>query len=170
MNIGIIPTSFILEKVPLTWPEALWGYEHALLGWRSIVQIAENRLSNGSDDPMENELASLTKDYTWKVGELLRELSNKCMDVNHNHTTKKWLYLVLAWIYFNRSDFEDPLRMVEVVFAEFDYPKEIKQFVGFMPATSEYDPCVRTLEENEARLYQLWSEYLDDSQKSLSDG
>ena len=37
--------------------------------------------------------------------------------------------LLMAWAYEHRAAYEDPLEIVEEIYANFDYPKEIRHLV-----------------------------------------
>jgi hypothetical protein len=71
----------------------------------------------------------------------------------------KWLCVVLAWIFEHRNEYADPLRAVEEVYADFDYPARIASFVRYMPSD---DPDLGSRELNEARLYEKWQSYLQE--------
>lgn len=168
MRNQFFPTSYILEKVHLMWAEVLWGYEHEFLNLSSVVEIAVNSLVESSDAPLVIELAGLTEKDYWRVKEILRELSDDTSSPTTGYEFKKWLYLVLDWIYTNLDSFADPLAKVEEVYADFNYPQEMEQFIRYMPETdSSYDPSKHTLEENYQRLYQKWREYLIQAKKEL---
>lgn len=49
---------------------------------------------------------------------------------------EKWLYLILKWLYKNRSKYKDPLAIVEELYEEFEYPEDMKTFVRYMPSDS----------------------------------
>lgn len=165
MSTEILPLHFILSRLSLTWPEALWGYQQGFLGWSSLVQLAEERLLKGSDDALEIELASLGKEETGRVGEIVRELSKKIPLVAEDEIKKKWLYLVLARVYEKRADLSNPLGRVEDIYSDFGYPQEVAQFVRYMPVTDSYTPGKHSKEENERRLFIKWKEYLDTTQR-----
>lgn len=155
-----IPYSFVRNRLRLSWRDALWGYEHQLIGWSAIVDLATERLSAGSNDPLEIELAGLTKMETYQVGELLRKLASGSPEEDGVFAQRKWLYLLLAWLFENKESVPDPLGEVETVYADFDYPPEIEGFVRYMPVTDAYDPSVHAKDENENRLFGKWREYL----------
>jgi len=160
MKLTPIPYSFIRNKVALSWEDALWGYEHQLIGWSDIVSIADDRLALGSDDPVEIELSSLGKSETHQIGELLRDLADKDISEHEEISEKKWLFLILSWLYDNRETIPNPLAEVEIIYADFDYPAEIEEFVSYMPVTDDYDPSQHSSEENKARLISKWEDYL----------
>lgn len=163
MSLMPIPYSFIREHALLSWRDALWGYERQLVGWPCIVGVAEDRLCGGSDDPLEIELAGLGKSETQQVGELLRKLVNDEPYETGLSSEKKWLFLVLAWLFENQASLSDPLGEIETVYADFDYPPEIGGFVRYMPVTDDYDPSRHSMEENEGRLLSKWEQYLSEA-------
>jgi hypothetical protein len=159
MSLTPIPFAFIQQRVTLAWDEALWGYEHQLVGWSGVVALAQHRLCSHST-LSEIELSGLDKSQTSRIGELLRELAG---DANQEHEAtalKKWLYLVLAWTLDQKARLTDPLAQVEAIYADFDYPIEIENFVRYMPVTYNYDPMQHSSEENENRLFDHWKNYL----------
>jgi hypothetical protein len=163
-----IPYLFVCEHTKLSWRDALWGYEHQLIGWSTIVDLAMEKLYSGSNDPLEIELASLTKMETYQVGDLLRKIANATPEESSILVQRKWLYLLLAWLFENKASVSDPLEEVETIYANFDYPSEIESFIRYMPVTDDYDPSAHTKDENEARLFDKWREYLINAQSEFN--
>lgn len=62
-------------------------------------------------------------------------------------------------MYEHRKNFDDPLGEVEILHADFGYPKDVTPFVRYMPPT-DYDPSTYTRQENIDKLYALWEAYL----------
>lgn len=166
MNLMPIPFLFIRERASLSWREALWGYEHQMIGWSDVVELAKDRLRSDSD-AREIELSCLDKSDTSRVGELLRELAASEPEKLGLMSVKKWLYLMLAWTLDNKDRIDDPLGEVETIYADFDYPGEIESFVRYMPITDGYDPSHHSKEDNENRLFENWKKYLDVAQNEV---
>ncbi|NOT59945.1 MAG: DUF2247 family protein [Acidobacteria bacterium] len=162
MSLVTVPYQFIREHVLLTWHDALWGYERQLIGWLDIVNLAEDQLCAGSDNPLEIELSGLGKSETQLIGETLRKLANIEPSEKGIDSGKIWLFLQLAWLFKNRTDVIDALGEVETIYADFDYPLEIEGFVRYMPVTDDYDPSQHSREENERRLFSKWQQYLNE--------
>jgi hypothetical protein len=148
------------EIESLTWGEVLYGFSHRFLGWRSCVELASRRVEEGSSNPLEIELAAVGKDQDWKVGDLLSKLSGSEPRTDEVSHQKRWLFIILKWLYEHRGTFEDPLGEVEEIYADFHYPDEISNFVRFLPPKGDYKPAEHTREENIQRLFRLWSDYL----------
>jgi len=166
MNLMPIPFLFIRKYVSLSWGEALWGYEHKMIGWSDVVELAKDRLRSDSDE-REIELSRLDKSSTFRIGELLRELAASEPEKLRLMSIKKWLFLVLLWTFENKDLTDDPLAEVETIYADFNYPSEIENFVRYMPATDGYDPSQHSQKDNENRLFENWRKYLDVAQHEL---
>jgi hypothetical protein len=167
-----IPFSFINGILPLNWEEIYWGYERHFLGWKDIFDFSEQKLSTSVEDKNaeeENELCWIGKDEIYKIEELVKKLATKDQAENKAVIEKKWLFLCLKWLYENRNSFEDPLGYVEQIYADFDYPPEIEDFVRYMPVTNGYEPSKHSKVENENRLLNLWVGFLKKTETELTE-
>jgi hypothetical protein len=72
MSTSTIPYEFIRDNVAPTWEEMLWGYDHQLVGWSTLVDLATDKVAAGSNNPTEIDLAGIQKNEAWKVGKLVR--------------------------------------------------------------------------------------------------
>jgi hypothetical protein len=77
----------------------------------------------------------------------------------------KWLYLTLSWLYETRAEHPDPLGAVEQVYADFDYPDQIRSFVRFMPPVDGRDTRSFNLQQNIEAMMDYWRSYLKDAEK-----
>mgnify|MGYP003575934059 CR=1 FL=1 len=166
MNLMPIPFLFIRERASLSWRDVLWGYEHQMIGWSAVVELAKDRLRSDSD-AREIELSYLGKSDISRVGELLRELAASEPETLGLMSVKKWLYLILAWTLDNKDQIDDALGEVEAIYADFDYMGEIESFVRYMPVTDGYDPSQHSRQDNENRLFENWKKYLDVTQNEV---
>jgi hypothetical protein len=155
-----IPITFVLHKLQPTWADLRFGLERALINEADVVQAAIEWVSQSPDaSDSEIELAGLYRNELNRVPELLRELTASSEAIRAT-IEKKWLFLLLAWLYDQKESIDDPLGKVEEVYADFGYPKEIAGFVRYMPAQDGYRPQDHTREENLNRLFRLWNDYL----------
>jgi hypothetical protein len=155
-----IPIEYVLQKAHPTWADLRLGLEKGFIDNSDVVQAAvEYTSQNPNANSVEIELAGLFRNETSRVPQLLGELVASSQTDN-NKIEKRWLYLVLAWIYDQRESLEDPLGMVEEVHADFGYPEEVSGFVRYMQPRDGYRPQDHTREENLYRLFRLWNEYL----------
>jgi hypothetical protein len=156
-----IKASFLNEHaIRLTWAQLLWGLDKAFISAKEIsiyaLQIVEKSDVN---DPDVILLAGLTKDELFKVRELLEKISIAEGYQDTNETEKKWLYIILLWLYENRDKLDDPLGKVEIVYADFNYPISMSSFVRYMPSEVE----IQSSEMGESFLFQQWKQFLEHS-------
>jgi hypothetical protein len=154
-----IPVDFSMRKVPLMWSDVVWAYHRNILTWKDLVAFADSKVLSGDFDPYEMEISLLGKDNITSIAELAETLAKRDNE-RLEDTRNKWLFILLSWIFENRNNLDDPLALVEDVYADFDYPTEIQSFVRYMPATDGYDPRKHTSEENKARMMRKFEEFL----------
>lgn len=159
MKIYPIPFSFVEGRVPFSWRDLLWGYERQFVGWSFIVDFANAKL-NAESSELEVELSMLDKTEAFRVGELIRILACNEEFESDGKTVEKWLYIILEWVFTHRDCIEDAFSQVEEIYAEFDYPSEIANFVRYMPVTDGFNPALHTKEECDDRLIENWAKYL----------
>lgn len=157
-----IPFSFVRDQLGLTWADVVWGYQKGWLDAAGVVEYAVAQLA-GDDDasPALVELAGLTRSEFAEVPFLLEKVVGAAGTETNPDSERKWLYLVLAWVYDRRAELSDPLGVVEQLYADFGYPAELRGFVRYMPPEDHYEPQAHTHFENIARLFSKWEEYLD---------
>ncbi|HIQ51678.1 MAG TPA: DUF2247 family protein, partial [Pseudomonas pachastrellae] len=73
---------------------------------------------------------------------------------------KAWIFLSFFWVFINRGKYQDPLGIVEELYADFDYPESVAPIVRYMPAA---DPSVA----GENQLFKNWSNMLESSRREL---
>jgi hypothetical protein len=152
-----IPYGFAAERTALSWGDVRYALERQLVAPDTAIQRATDALSDSAASPDELALASSTA--ADPVLDIVRRLT-ETKGYRPEDSEEKWLYILLAWLYENRDGFEDPLGLVEEVYAEFGYPRAIAPFVRYMPMVG---PDLGSRERNELRLFSYWEKYLDDS-------
>jgi hypothetical protein len=157
MAVTDIPYEFISQRAELGWNEIKFGLDQQLIKPKAAVDRATEQLCRVDATPKEVvELASLTGSES--VADLVSHLARNEAPVSEEQVKAKWLYLVLAWLFENRESLVDALGMVESVYSDFDYPKEIASFVRYMPMDG---PDLGNREQNEARMFDRWKTYLN---------
>ena len=163
-----ITADFLLSSgIAIGWPDIFWGYEHGLLGWNAPVKFAQAKVTaSRHPDPLEIELAAVTKDDDWKVRKLLQQMIN--LDFIPSGPSKSvWLYLTLLWTYEHRNELDHPFSKAEEIYADFDYPEEIISFAGYYAPDNSWNPQEHTDEENTSKVYADWAKYLALAQRRL---
>jgi hypothetical protein len=151
-----IPYQFLSDRVSLSWSEIKFGLEHQLIAPRVAIEEAVNRLQRQSN-LLSAEVELVGRSDSDPILELVERLA-EAEGPPPVPVKDKWLFLILAWLYENRSSVPDPLGRVEELYSDFGYPNEIAPFVRYMPMVGS-DLGDRAA--NETRLYDYWKSYLD---------
>ncbi len=154
MDMLSISYEFICSHIKLSWFDIKWAYEKKLIGWHSIVKHAEHLVSLGEASQLELELSFKSKMDTHEISLILDDLSMCCIDADESATQEKWLFIILLWLFTNRNNYSEPLKMVETIYEDFDYPEAIESFVAYMPVSDGYDPNAHSHRE-------ILSDYLE---------
>lgn len=166
MTLYPIPVNFFNEITNLSWCDIKWGVENSLIALDVVIKKAEEKVLSEYYTKAELELSFLIPDDSYVLDDmaaLLNELCPKFEDDECLIIKKTWLYIALSWLWMNRENFEDPLGIVESIYANFGYPNEIANFIKYMPPTDGYDPLIHSDRENMNRLMDNWKIYLQKS-------
>ena len=159
-----LPTEYVFSKVNLSWQEVAWGFEMGWLDWTSLVQFAQKHLKKGTSDVAVATLATLRKDQSREAGKLARTLAQAEELLPEDVIRSKWQYLVLEKISEDWS-WENQKIRIEEAFAEFNYPSDMKSFIGFMPASPETKKEWEKGANPEKLLQKRVREYLESARK-----
>jgi len=149
---------YVVSIVPVTWKDTLVGMEREIVSYDFAKQFADACLNNGQYSDLFVELLEVNHfhDAVKHVEALAStEAEHDVMDIAHSK--EKWLLAILTWVYENQGSFDDPLGVVEELYAKFEYPKDIENFVRYMPTTL---PDLGSKQRNEERLILFWHEYI----------
>ena len=153
---------FCFSEAPwLSWREIKYGFDRNFLTAAGVVEYAVKSLSAESSAE-HYELACLTGDDANDVRECIGRLAVK--DVQGDRCSEEvWIFLVFLWVFINRDKYQDPLEVVEDLYASFDYPESVAPIVRYMPA-------VDSALEGDDQLYKNWSNMLELSRFKLQAG
>lgn len=161
MNLYPIPFDFIDKSAHLSWCDVKWGYENNLITSDVPIKKAEKNVLTGSYTNPELELSLVIPGEVNQMAPFLKKLCSEFEQKDDLTTKKKWLFIVLSWLWINRNSFKDPLAEVEIIYADFDYPSEIEGFIKYMPPSDGYDPSTHSQMENINHLMGKWKNYLE---------
>ncbi|WP_327114389.1 DUF2247 family protein [Nocardia sp. NBC_01730] len=143
-----IPASFVSEWAKLTPGELRFGHENEWLTSKDVVELALTSVVPPSTKMgVIEEISLLLSDELYRLPALMDKLAD--------HDDRVWAYLALAWVHENQSEFDEPFKVVDMIFADFGYPEDVGEFVTFMP------PPVGSL-PGMLGLKQRWQRYLDE--------
>lgn len=156
-----LPYSYIIDYIDLDWHVLLFAVENGFVEKESVLRYAESQIET------EANPSQLLLDLAWEkdensVYEYLIKLANLSSPKDEENLKEKFLFLLLNWIFENREKYGDPLEMVEIIYADFDYPEEISGFVKYMPP--QY-PLHSSKPENVKQLYENWEKFCEKKKK-----
>lgn len=158
-----IPYEFVVQRAKLGWNEIQFGLDQQLIKPKAAIDKATEQLCGSDAAPKELvELAGLAE-YE-PVFNLVSLLAKNEVPPSDVQIKAKWLYIVLAWLFENRESMPEVLEIVELVYSDFDYPKDIAPFVRYMPMD---EPDCGSRELNEARMIDHWKSYLKSAGKQF---
>lgn len=114
----------------VTWSDVRFGLERQLSKPEFAIAFASDLLEDDGSDAETLAIASSRRDES--IGDAVNALARKEAE-DLSALRERWLYLVLAWIFENRYNIDDPLGEVESVYSDLEYPDEISTFVRYMP-------------------------------------
>jgi hypothetical protein len=149
-----VSAAFVLaEEVAMTAEDLGYGFERGFLKPADVIALAAHEMGCGADDDVLVALGSLLRDEDGRVPEVLELLDDPERVHDPRESARKWLYLQLKAAYDERERLNDPLRVVEEIYAEFDYPPAVAPFVRYMPLRPGDEPGV-------GPLMARWADYL----------
>jgi hypothetical protein len=123
----------LTNTVPLSWSFVAYGIVHGFIGTEAAVSFGLDEITRkGIGD--ENDIALL--DASTDDGFMLQLIKTRLpADAEEvNRISLLWMR-VLLWMCCQKvHDVDQLLDYVELVYAEFGYPKEIAPFVRYMPS------------------------------------
>jgi hypothetical protein len=133
MLVGPIPSSFIIEKTSWSLPELRWAFDNGIIGAQIVVDVVTSMAArDGDDSNIVTRLAAVTHAELPEVSEILSAvpLENGEVDL----IRRKWVWLVLSWLYEHHRDDDDVLEQIDGLYADFGYPPEMVAFGPYAPA------------------------------------
>lgn len=126
-----IPASFVLERMLPTGAELVWGFRHGWISAEGVVAIALAKMEAGVYLPRpEEDLALLLSDELDRVSDLAADL--EIVDEPAERRARAWLFLALSWLLQRRHEFADPHEVIEMLYADFESPPEIRGLVRYI--------------------------------------
>ncbi|EAF2801660.1 DUF2247 family protein [Listeria monocytogenes] len=150
-----IPLNFLLISIKVTWDDIIFGVENKFLDSLSVSEYVVYLMEKGDQD-LQDEIINLAwgnkndvDDYVYNY--LLKN------NVNTDTVKDKYLYVLLKLVWENKSNYADPLEVIEYIYADFDDPSEIEHLVRYMPMKHKN---MGSIELNVAEMYKDWEAFL----------
>jgi|26BtaG_2_1085354.scaffolds.fasta_scaffold16958_2 hypothetical protein len=158
-----------LDSLSLTWNDISWSYKNNILDLEYVEHYVNNLLNSGNDTDFNLSVyldfaEGSEYDVASRMDNLFKILSENKKDI----ISKRWLYIILKYIYITRNSYENPFQLIDDIYADFDYPTDIESFVSYMPI-NENDLACRENENGLSLLKKNWERYLQEFEEENYD-
>lgn len=151
-----VSLEYAMKLVKINWGDIMFAIKNNYFNIESAIEYAMCLMEKEECDYLTIDLAC-TKESELTKEELLENYINKFVmkitDEERIKSKDKILYILMNWLYDNRQLFENPFRVIEVLYDDFGFPEALKKVVSYVPSYKEFD-------EEENLFYTHWREYL----------
>lgn len=157
----MIPLSYAVKLIDLNWNDIYFAFINGYINNSEVVDFAVMSL-NSDDLQKDDEFLNLVCSSSNGVDSegIIIYLNNKIDKSTTDNSKEKFMYVVLSFLYDKRDYFEDVFRAIEVIYADFEYPKIMIPFVRYM-SNNEKKFFDFPVDESEL-LYLNWQKYIEE--------
>lgn len=153
----------------INWNVIYWGIKEDLIEAISAVDYANTLIENNPNTHSTLVIDLLILDNITKENVLSLINDNVHPTETDEKSSKKILrYIILDSIKQTEKNTKNILDILEYVYADFNYPSDMKSFIRYMPIEDDYDPMLYTQKENEQRLIEKFNTFLEFEKQQLT--
>lgn len=153
-----ITFKYVENLVALNWADVIYGLKIGLFSEDDAIMYSTERVAN-STHPAEDEINIALLFKGENIHPYIDRIVQSITEEQEDEAKTKVVFILLNWLYENMNKFTDPLEVVEWIYADLDYPKEVEPFVRYMPTKEK---SLGTIEKNINRIYKNWKKYLEE--------
>ena len=163
-SMGIqLPYAYVAEAIDINWADVLFAIDNGYFDLQVAIEHAVAEVTKNESWPQEIEdLLGLAPYESYAIRPLVEKLVGSAPEHAGGTAKDRIMFVLLRWLFEHKQDYEDPPMLVEIVYADFGYPEEIKFFVRYTPI----ELFENTTPTGVAGLYKNWKKYL--KQKSAT--
>lgn len=151
-------------KMSVDWYMVYWGIKNKILN----VDIAQDyvcRKMEQDDVVSEEEL-----ELAWKSDDLVEILENieqiplfqNNLDENLIEAKNKIRVAIIIFLRKTENDIAKLIEKTDMVYADFDYPQDMENFISYMPIADEYISAKHSWEDNRKYLLNKLDIFIDE--------
>lgn len=149
-------------KMPIDWYVVYLGIKNNILSIDTAQDFACRTIE-------ENELVSEEElELSWKSDDLINVLETiekipefqKDIEENMEEAKERIYTAIIVFFRKTEKDIAKLFEQIEIVYADFDYPQDMDNFISYMPITDGYIPEEHSLEENKSHLLKNLDYYI----------
>ena len=136
----VVDFNKIVKYMPYwSWHELYFGIDKCLLTYDDVIKYAFSTISEDTENI--DLVVELSLSDKFKAEKLFKNLVDLEKNQNINDIISKWAFAIIYTAYAN--DYEDMFDLTDRIYAEFDYPEELRNLIPYEPGTDG-----RTLSES----------------------
>lgn len=158
---------FDAYHIQLTWDDVYYGVKNKLLNLEAVRDYAIRCLE--MDDDYCQEVAELAwpNNDMLSVLESIEKILGEKHNLNETLSSMKWQYSIIKYLVNKNIDFEELSNALDEVYADFNYPEDMEEFISYMPIKDDYNPTGHTNEENTERIRKKIDMFLANKYEKL---
>lgn len=150
-------------NINITWSDVYYGVDKNLLDLNCVSEYAVRCLETETNDSQE------IIDLAWESGDRLYLLETMAdiihresqLEAHQFQSVIKWQYCIIKNLKDVQKNFIELSNSLDEIYADFDYPEDMEEFVSYMPIKDGYKPKEHSKEENIQRKINKIDEFLD---------
>ncbi|MFR1807541.1 MAG: DUF2247 family protein [Pygmaiobacter massiliensis] len=154
--------------VNITWHDIYLGLKKDFLNLEDVRDYALRCLESEANSCEEiNDLAWKNDDKTFVFSCIEKIIKNKGI-VNDEESKSKWQYCIIKSLRDSILNYQELSSKLDELYADFDYPEDMEEFISYMPIKDGYNPAKHSKEDNIQRIMNKIDLFLDKKQKLIT--
>ncbi len=150
-----------------TWYDIYFGIVNDFLELESVREYAIRYLEANADYTEEMMELLWSNDDRSSTIQIMKQIIDKEDDIQSSVASVKWQYSIIKSLLYQRLSFEELSSKLDGIYADFNYPQDMEEFVSYMPTKDDYNPTEHTKGENEKRILKKVDSFLQRKKKEL---
>ena len=156
-------------KMPLDWAIVYYGINNNILDIDIAQEFSCRKLENEEQLSAEELELGWNSNNRLNVLELIEKILGNQGNVDENLEKAKEKIRIAIIIYLRETEKDKAklLEQIDMVYADFNYPEDMDNFISYMPICSDFSSTSHTIEENRDYLVSRLDDFIDVQKKQL---
>ena len=145
----------------LNFEAIYWGIKNDIIDTNAAIEYADAYAIANTDECSQSVIEILLSEDITKEEMLMLLKKASGLKVLQSETKCMFILRILILSELQNKSSNELLLKLEKVYADFDYPSDMNDFIYDMPPEDGYDPSAHSDKENEARLINKFNEFIN---------